>query len=71
MGIVGAQPLLGKGQQLGHTGQVEQGWHAVCDTSGLLLKEHSPGREVPGAHGSCRKERAAPTEVRTGGMRCC
>lgn len=60
VGIVSAQPLLGEGQQLGHTGQVDQGWHAVRDTSGLLLKEHGPGREVPGAHGSCRGEGDSP-----------
>lgn len=75
VGIVGAEPLLGERQQLGHAGQVEQGWHTVRDTVGFLLEENSPRREVPGAHGSCSRrmwrgmkagERLLGTARRTG-----
>lgn len=72
MGIVGTQPLLSESQQFGHTGQVEQSRHAVCDAIGLLLKEDGPGREVPGAHGFCgRKMQPHPGGLmKAGGTSC-
>lgn len=68
VGIVSAQPLLRKRQQLGHTGQVQQGGHTVRDAIGLLLKEHGAGGEVPGAHGICStKMQPKPSGLMKGG----